>query len=126
MAASLTEIYRMVGELTATARATNDKIDSLARDLSDSDAKSDASRANVHRRLDEVVTRTTHLESDMQSVRAEVGTMRAITDDVTKLRQQAYGAGTAGRLALRIGLGVIWLVGVGVGAYTWLTGRPPP
>lgn len=126
MAASLNQIHMMVGELTATAKATNEKIDKLTRDLSESDAKSDASRANVHRRLDEVVLRTSHLESDMQSVKNKVEDMEIITDDVARLRHQAQGAGTLGHWLIKIGLGVIWLAGVIVGAYTWLTGRPPP
>lgn len=126
MAASLNQIHMMVGELTATAKATNEKIDKLTRDLSDSDAKSEKSRANVHRRLDEVVLRTSHLENDMLSVKNKVEGMEIITDDVARLRHQAEGAGTLGHWLVKIGLGVIWLAGVLAGAYTWLTGRPPP
>lgn len=88
--------------------------------------RADTSRAVIHQRLDNLVTRTAHLETDMTTTKTTVKAMQAVTDDVTKLRTQAQGAGTLGRWLLRIGIGIITLAGWIVGAFAYLTGRPPP
>lgn len=88
--------------------------------------KAENSRAGVHRRLDDLVMRTTHLESDVSSTKNKIETMERVTVEVTTLRTKAEGAGTLGRWLIKFGLGVIWLAGVLVGAYTYITGRPPP
>lgn len=80
----------------------------------------------LHRRLDEVSNRLSHLEGEAETTKAKVDQMQAVTDDVVKLRTQARGAGTVGRWLIRIGIGVVTLAGWIIGAYTWLTGRPPP
>jgi len=88
--------------------------------------RADDSRAVVHRRLDEVSERTVHLENEVHSMRREMEGMQAVTDDVTKLRERAVGAGTLGRGLLILGG---WIVGAASGAgvvYPWITGRPPP
>ncbi|WP_353641303.1 DUF1515 family protein [Mesorhizobium sp. WSM2239] len=126
MAASLNEIYKMLGELTGTVRAINEKVDDLKNDMGESEVASATSRANVHRRLDEVVLRTTHLETDMLTVKNKVEGVEAVTEDVISLRQQALGAGTLGHWLIRIGIGVVTLAGWAIGIYTWMTGRPPP
>ena len=126
MPASLNDIHRTLGELTATVKAINDKVDDLKRDVSDSEDKSETSRANVHRRLDEVVLRTTHLETDVTGIKNKVEAVGAVTDNVKAMTLQAQGAGTLGHWLIKIGLGVIAAAGWLVGAYTYLTGRPPP
>ena len=126
MAASLNDIYRAVGELTATMKAINEKVDGLGKDMSDSEHASATSRANVHRRLDEVVMRTTHLEADVQSVKTKIERVEEVTDDVTQLRTKAAGAGTLGRWLIRIGIAVVGLAGWAVGIYTTYSGKPPP
>jgi hypothetical protein len=88
--------------------------------------KAENSRAGVHRRLDDLVMRTTHLESDVSSTKNKIETMERVTVEVTTLRTKAEGAGTLGRWLIKFGLCVIWLAGVLVGAYTYITGRPPP
>jgi hypothetical protein len=124
--ASLNEIYKLVGELTSTTKAINDKVDDLKKDMGDSEVASATSRANVHRRLDEVVLRTTHLETDMLSVKNKVEGVEAVTEDVISLRQQALGAGTLGHWLIKIGITVVGFAGWAIGIYTYLTGRPPP
>jgi hypothetical protein len=126
VAASLNEIYKMLGELTSTTRATNEKVDDLKREMADSEAVSATSRANVHRRLDEVVLRTTNLEVDVSTVKHKVEEMEAVTDDVVALRQQAHGAGTLGHWLIKVGIGVVAFAGWLIGIYTYITGRPPP
>jgi hypothetical protein len=88
--------------------------------------RADESRVGIHRRLDEVVMRTTHLEADMSSVKSKTEAIQSVTDDVVALRSQAQGAGTLGRWLIRIGIGVVTAAGWLIGAYTYLTGKPPP
>lgn len=88
--------------------------------------KAEASRANMHRRLDESVTRTAHLESEFGLIKSKLEGMEKVTVQTTTLITKAEGAGTLGRWLLRIGVGVVTVAGWVVGAYTYLTGRPPP
>lgn len=126
MAASLNEIYRLLGELSGTVKAIDEKVDDLKQDVSESEVASSKSRANVHRRLDEMVLRTASLEFDMLSVKNKVDTVKAVSDDVVALRQQAQGAGTLGHWLIKVGIGVVAVAGWMIGLYTYLTGRPPP
>lgn len=124
--ASLNDIYNEIGKLTTAVQGLQRQIDSNEKRNADSIKKADESRANVHRRLDEVVMRTTHLESDMVSVKSTVAGVQNVTDDIKAMRQQAVGAGTLGVWLWKIGG---WVIGAAAGfmaAYTWLTGRPPP
>lgn len=88
--------------------------------------KAETSRAGVHRRLDDLVMRTTHLESDVASTKMRVEGMEQVTVQTTTLITKAEGAGTLGRWLIRIGVAVVTVAGWIIGAYTWLTGRPPP
>lgn len=126
MPTSLNEVYKAIGSLTA-------EVAGMRKDLQESEARSaestrraDESRANVHRRLDEVVMRTTHLESDVASTKNKIEAMEKVTVEVTTLRAKAEGAGTLGRWLIRIGISVVTVAGWIAATYTWLTGRPPP
>ena len=88
--------------------------------------KAESSRAGVHRRLDDLVMRTTHLEADVASTKAKVEGMEQVTVQTTTLITKAEGAGTLGRWLIRVGIGVVGFAGWLVGVYVWLTGRPPP
>jgi len=88
--------------------------------------RQDESRAKLHERMDDMVMRTTHLESDMSSIKHKVESMEKVTVEVTTLRTKAQGAGTLGRWLIRIGIGIVTVAGWGIGVYTYLTGRPPP
>ncbi len=95
--------------------------------------RAESSRAAVHRRLDGMVDRMTQLETDVGSTRAKVenietkvADMEKVTVEVTTLRTKAQGAGTLGRWLIRVGIGIVTMAGWMIGAYTWLTGRPPP
>lgn len=124
--AGLNDIYKSLGELTSAVKALGEKIqDNEERNVA-AIAQANESRANVHRRLDDLVMRTTHLEADTSEVKRKVADMEKVTIEVTTLRTKAEGAGTLGRWLLRLGIGVVTLAGWAVGAYTYLTGRPPP
>lgn len=88
--------------------------------------KAESSRAGVHRRLDDLLQRTTHLEGEVAATKSKVEGMEKVTVEVTTLRTKAQGAGTLGRWLIRAGIGIVTLAGWMIGAYTWLTGRPPP
>lgn len=88
--------------------------------------RADESRAGLHKSQNEIVIRITHLESDVLAVKNKADKIENVTDDVTKMRQQAQGAGTAGQWLLKAGVGILGFAGWAFGIYTWLTGRPPP
>lgn len=124
--ASLNEIYKLIGELTGTVKAIEGGISEIKQDLATSEVASSNSRAGIHHRLDDIVQRTANLESDMSATKNKVEGMEKVTVEVTTLRSKAEGAGTLGRWLLRAGIGVVTVAGWLVGAYTYLTGRPPP
>lgn len=133
MAASVNDIYKLVYELNGSVKslsgemkALNQKVDDLKADMSASEEASATSRANVHKRLDDIVTRTGHLETDVTVMKETLDKVEGVSDGVVAMRQQATGAGTLGRWLISLGLGIVWLASVLTGAYTYLTGRPPP
>lgn len=126
MPASLNDIYKSIGELTATAKDTHDKLDILTTEMAEAQRSSERYRANIRDELGKLVMRVTNVEADMGSVKNEVAGMRVVTDGVNELHQRAQGAGTLGRWLVRIGVGVVGFAGWLAAAYTWLTGRPPP
>ena len=119
-------VERTLGVLLAKVEGIEKHLADVKHDLVDAEAKSDASRANVHRRLDEVVMRTTHLESDVASVKHKVDDMEKVTSAVTTLHTKAEGIGAFGRFLIRVGIVIVTIAGWMFGAYTALTGRPPP
>lgn len=123
---NLNEVYDRLGSLGATIHMMNIKVDALAADIHMSEEHSNKSRATVHRRLDEVFAKTAKLEGSVAAVEKTMGEVQSVTDDVKKMREQARGAGTLGRVLLWLG-GFILSGATGfAAAYTWLTGRPPP
>lgn len=88
--------------------------------------RQDESRASLHRRLDDLVMRTTHVESDLSSMKNKVENMEQVTIEVTTMRNKAQGAGTLGRWLLKFGGWVLSAAGGFAAAWTLLTGRPPP
>jgi len=62
MAASLNDIYRSIGELTGVVSGLAERIDANEKRNVDAIHNANESRANVHRRLDDLVLRTTHVE----------------------------------------------------------------
>jgi hypothetical protein len=98
------------------------KLETIERRLD----RQDESRHALHKRLNDLVLRTTYVEKDLSSVRHHVDRVECVTDDVRALRQQAQGAGTLGQWLIRFGIGLVALAGWLMGIFTWLTGRPPP
>jgi len=133
VAASLNDIHNIlstvresVAGIGAKVEALKETVDEIKQDAATSERTSADSRANMHRRLDELVVRATNIESDVLSAKNRLEVVEKVTDDVLEMRQRAQGAGTLGRWLIRIGVGVVTLAGWLIGAYTYLTGRPPP
>lgn len=124
--AGLNEIYRAIGSLTEAVESLKDQISSNEKRNEDAIRSANESRANVHRRLDDIVMRTTHLESGLTAVQKTIEEVEKVTVEVTTLRTKAQGAGTLGYWLLRLGGVVLSAAGGFAAAYTWLTGRPPP
>lgn len=131
--ASLNEIYKLIGGFGEAIKAIERGITEIKHDIAASEITSSNSRAGIHRRLDDIVQRTANLEGEMNATKKEtteikdkVAGMEKVTGDVMTLRAKAEGAGTLGHWLLRIGVVVVTAAGWLIGAYTWLTGRPPP
>lgn len=115
----MNELNRAIGELTAEVRG-------LRRDVQDDRTASANYRQGMRDELGKIVMRQTHLEADVSSIKAKVEDMEQVTIEVKTLRSKAEGAGTLGRWLIRLGIGVVTLAGWLIGAYTYVTGRPPP
>ncbi|ATE84740.1 hypothetical protein B9J07_25655 [Sinorhizobium sp. LM21] len=90
-------VHQQLGTLIA-------EVKNLREDFRRSEDKSDASRASMHRRMDELVNRVGELEGQMTSVQEDVKEMRPITEDVRKWKLMGIGA-----------LGVIGIGGAALG-----------
>ncbi|MCO6410115.1 DUF1515 family protein [Hoeflea alexandrii] len=130
---SLNEIYKSIGELTGAVKSLGKTIEENEKRNVDAIKAANESRANVHKRLDEITataadlsTRTSHLESGIAALTGEMGDMRSVTDDVKAMREQARGAGTLGQWLLKFGGWLLGAVATLASLYTYLTGRPPP
>lgn len=91
--AALHEINRTLGMMTAS-------VDELRRDFAASEIKQDQSRANIHRRLDDLVDHVGEIEATVANVSARVAqievemskTVMPVIADVTAWKQRGVGA----------------------------------
>lgn len=97
-------VHRQLGELVAGIHGLQDSIRRMEEASRRSDDKSEASRAVVHRRLDEVVDRVGKMEGVVDQVKDEVTEMKPVTDDVRKWKLMGIGA-----------LGVVGIGGTALG-----------
>ncbi len=68
------------------------EVKNLREDFRRSEDKSDASRASVHRRMDELVDRVGKVEGAVAQVNEDVTEMKPVTDDVRKWKLMGMGA----------------------------------
>jgi hypothetical protein len=68
------------------------EVKNLREDFRRSEDKSDASRASVHRRMDELVDRVGKVEGAVAQVNEDVTKMKPVTDDVRKWKLTGTGA----------------------------------
>lgn len=96
---SLNAIFKAIGSLEA-------EVASLRRDIGESDAANSkineaaaASRAGIHRRMDDLVKKTSAIEADLSGAKVEIGgikddlvDVKQVTDEVTRWRLMGIGA----------------------------------
>lgn len=126
MEQGLPEIHHALGTLANEVKNLAEKIDKADERADRDNKRADEHRKVMHGRVDDLVKQVGNLKTDVATVSKDVAAAKAVTDDVVKLGNQAQGAGTAGRMLIKVGIGVVGAVGYAVGLYTWLTGRPPP
>ncbi|GLR51824.1 DUF1515 family protein [Shinella yambaruensis] len=85
-------VHRQLGELVAGMHSLQDSIRRMEEAGRRSEDKSEASRAVVHRRLDEVVDRVGKVKASIVTVREEVTEMKPVTDDVRRWKLMGMGA----------------------------------
>lgn len=117
--AAMNELNRAIGELTAEVRG-------LRRDVQDDRTTSANHRQGVREELSNIVLRQSHIETDMLALKNKVEGMEEVTIQVKTLSHKAEGAGTLGRLLLKLGGWLLSAAGGFAAAWTLLTGRPPP
>src|SRR5690606_26134213 len=124
--ASLNDIYKQVGELIGSMKGLVSKVDDLKRDAAESEATSASYRQGVRDELGKLVMRTTHLETEMHSVKQQVQAQGAITEEVKVARDRVIFAGTLGRILWSIGKQLLAAAAGAAAAWYAITGRPPP
>ncbi|CCE96140.1 hypothetical protein SFHH103_01643 [Sinorhizobium fredii HH103] len=90
-------VHQQLGTLLA-------EVKNLREDFRRSEDKSDASRASIHRRLDEMVERVGTLEGSTTAMQGDISEMKPVTEDVRKWKLMGMGA-----------LGVIGIGGAALG-----------
>ncbi|HBF31874.1 DUF1515 family protein [Rhizobium sp.] len=97
-------VHRQLGELVAGLRGLKDDIQEIRDAQLRSEDKSTQSRAVVHRRMDEMVSRVGALEQHITNVQADVADMKPVTNDVKRWKLMGIGA-----------LGMIGIGGIALG-----------
>jgi len=92
-----TNIHHQLGAILA-------EVQNLKQEFRRSEDKSDASRAAVHRRMDDLVTELGGLKITVAATKEDVAEMKPITDDVRRWKLMGIGA-----------LGMIGLGGLALG-----------
>ncbi len=85
-------VHRQLGELAEGMRGVQQSLRRMEENSRHSEDKSDVSRAVVHRRMDELVSRVGHLETGMAEMRDDVAEMKPVTDDVKRWKLMGIGA----------------------------------
>ncbi|MCR6502613.1 DUF1515 domain-containing protein [Shinella sp. CPCC 101442] len=98
-------VHRQLGELVAGMHGLQDSIRRMEEAARRSEDKSEASRAVVHRRLDEVVDRVGKVETSIVTVQEDVTEMKPVTDEVRRWKLMGMGAlGVTGLAAMALGV----------------------
>lgn len=98
-------VHRQLGELVAGMHGLQDSIRRMEEASRRSEDKSEASRAVVHRRLDEVVDRVGKVESSIVTVQEDVSEMKPVTDEVRRWKLMGMGAlAVTGVAAMALGV----------------------
>lgn len=85
-------VHRQLGELAEGMRGVQQSLQRMEENGRRSEDKSAESRAVVHRRMDEIVSRVGHLETGMSEMKEDVSEMKPVTDDVKRWKLMGIGA----------------------------------
>ncbi|CDM62973.1 DUF1515 family protein [Rhizobium favelukesii] len=78
-------LHQQMGEVLAEVRNLRDAFRA-------SEVKSDASRATMHQRMDQLVDRVGKVEGNVAAVQEDISEMRPVTDDVKRWKLMGLGA----------------------------------
>lgn len=108
-AASLNEVYKAIGTLTAEVSSLRRDIQESDQRTADSNRRADEHRAVVHRRVDELVAEMGGLKTDMVTVKRDLSDAKAVTEEVKRWKLMGLGAlGVTGIAAGAIGSAVTY------------------
>lgn len=94
-----------LANLSPACTGLQDSIRRIEEAARRSEDKSEASRAVVHRRLDEVVDRFGKVETSIFTVQEDVTEMKPVTEEVRRWKLMGMGAlGVAGLAAMALGV----------------------
>jgi len=103
---NMNEVNRTLGVVLGKLEFLIKEVGDIRDDMTDSEGKSDTSRASIHKRLDELVQRTGSLEGKMNGVERSLADVKQVPDDVTRWRLMGLNA-----------LGITGLAAGSVGAF---------
>lgn len=84
--------HRQLGELIAGLKSVQETVRRIEDGAARSETKSDAIRAQIHRRMDDLVDRVGDVEASVDTVKNDVKDMKPVTDAVKIWRQRGVGA----------------------------------
>jgi len=111
------QIFKLLGQLEATAKSIDDKVDALKTEALRSESRSDQHRANLHRRLDEVVSDVSEIKEEVSGTTSRLDAVQLTVDDTKKVTDEVK------RWKL-MGLGALGVVGIGGTALGVFLARP--
>lgn len=97
-------INQTLGALMEDMKHLTSEVHSIRADLLRSQDKSDDSRAEMHRRMDDIVETVGEVKTDVAKAKDDIATMKPVTEDVRKWKLMGIGA-----------LGVVGLGGAALG-----------
>jgi chromosome segregation ATPase len=111
---SLNDIYRAIGTLSAQVEGLRRDIDASERRAGAENREADEKRAQVHRRMDDLVNEVGDIKTDIATITTQVTDSKKVTDEVKKWKLMGLGA-----------LGVVGIAGTALGvslanSFEWL------
>jgi hypothetical protein len=104
-ATSLNDIYRAIGTLSAQVEGLRRDIDASERRAGAENREADEKRAQVHRRMDDLVNEVGDIKTDIATITDQVKDSKKVTDQVKQWRAMGLG-----------GLGVVGIACTALGS----------
>lgn len=97
-------VHQLLGSLVTGLENIKADIHDMKDDMRRSEAKSDVSRATVHKRMDEIVDSVAKVKTDLGEAKKDIVDMKPVTEDVRRWKLMGLGA-----------LGVVGIGGTALG-----------